>query len=127
MPDLNEHLPFIADLIGPVGVFIFLLFIAAAWFITRSGWKGFGNDTRVIGVTRLDRFETKLDAVESRLGHVEQDLENRPTQRDIHDLREAIGRMDERQKSVERIGRETNTVVNRIQEFLLELAKGSRK
>lgn len=115
---------------GPVGVVIVALAALAYFVMRRQGWAAFGDKDRMVSTARLDaidghlgKIDGQLAAVQTRLSHVEGDLEDRPTRTDLHQLQVSMARQDERIIAIERTTTATNASVGRIEAFLLDMAK----
>lgn len=110
---------------GPLGAVIIVLGAMALWLFKVKGWTGFGDQSKMVAATRLDRIDSNLSDIKSRLSDVEIDLDRRPSREEFHQVEVTLARMDERLGNNGRINAATNAAVARIENYMIE--QGSRK
>ena len=108
---------------GPVGATAALLLLIFYGLARAKGWTGFGDKSKMVETSAVEKIDRRLGTIEKRLTDVEQDLHQRPTRQEIHELEKALARQDERIKSVDRTVTATNAAVSRIESFLIDLAR----
>jgi len=124
---MDNLIPSLIEMAGPVGATAAILLLAFAAIIRWKGWKGFGDGDRMISSSRVDQIDSKLGTIDKRLKEVEVDLASRPTREDLYRVELMIGRMDERQKSMEAMAKAIGSAVTRIEDFMLSYAKEQGK
>ncbi|MBV6648083.1 hypothetical protein ABWH89_11120 [Hoeflea alexandrii] len=120
---MDDLIPSLIEMAGPVGATAAILLLAFAAIIRWKGWKGFGDGDRMISAARVEQIDTKLGTIDRRLKEVEVDLASRPTREDLYRVELTISRMDERQKGMEATAKATGAAVTRIEDFMLSLSK----
>lgn len=106
------------------GLSVFLIF-------KRMGWTGFGDKSKMVSSRRLDVIDDRLggieghiQGVEQRLTRVERDLEDRPTRHELHEIQKTLVRIEERDKGRDDRMKAIGAGVSRVEDFLLNIAKG---
>ncbi|MEM7667524.1 MAG: hypothetical protein AAF317_00040 [Pseudomonadota bacterium] len=114
----------------PIGATVAVIMLGA-WAIMRfTGWKGIGDKNTLVKDEQMSKLNTTvshldktLGTLDRRIAAVETDLKNRPTSDDVHQIETMVARMDERQKSMDRMVGATNASVNRMEQFMIDYAK----
>ena len=135
---MNEWANRLIEQAGPVGAALGVVIIAA---VSAMAWaKGmFGKLTSASKpepqpaantdgngevMAALHAIEHQLDTFDRRIGKIENDLASRPTSEQMHKLELALTRMDGRIDGLDRTANATNASVNRMEEFLYNIAGG---
>ncbi|WP_306050122.1 hypothetical protein [Oceaniradius stylonematis] len=123
---LEALMRMLADQAGPVFAGLGLLGAALFWVLRSMGWAGSGERTRVVASARLDTIDDKLDGLESRLGNIEADLEDRPTRAEMHEIQTMLARLEERAQARANQMVAIQASVTRVEDFLISLSRGSK-
>ena len=123
----------LGQIAGPLGLVIIALGFFVMWFVSKKGWSGFGDKSKMISTTRIDKLDAKLNNISSRVGHIDQrvaelenDLQDRPTKNDFHKLELQMVRQDEQIRAVSDSVKAVHASQLRIEEFLYNLAKDAK-
>jgi hypothetical protein len=74
----------------------------------------------------LRAIDGRLTLFDQRVGKMEHDLSTRPTGEQMHKMELQLTRMDGRIDGLDRTANATNASVNRMEEFLYNIAGGKR-
>lgn len=110
---------------GPAGAIVVTLVLVVGFVLRNKGWLT-SDKTKVVSNNQLSEISATLGTLGTRMSEMENDLRNRPTKQDFHDLEIKNARLEEQMKGLVKTTTATNHAVGRIEEFLIGISKRSQ-
>lgn len=106
-------------------VVIFIVTGAGLYLKQKPGGKAEADRSKAVSdpVLKLEKVAVRLDALDTRIARVENDLEHIPTIKQFHDLEVKFERMSGRMMGIERTTESTGRAVGRIEDFMLKMKR----
>lgn len=112
---------------GPVGALVVVAVLLAGFVLRQKGWLT-GDKSKVVSSSQLSELNSRVGAIDTRLGEVENDIRHLPTRDEFHKMEVSLARYDERMKNLAKTTTATNRAVGRIEDFMIDVSKkGGRR
>lgn len=111
---------------GPLGAIVVIAVLLIGFALRNKGWLT-SDKSKVVSNTQLSDLSVKVGAMNTRLTSLETEVRHLPTRDEFHAQDLEITRLQERLKSVDKTTIATGHAVARIEDFLINLSKRSKK
>ncbi|KPU84428.1 hypothetical protein JI58_03920 [Marinosulfonomonas sp. PRT-SC04] len=101
--------------------------LLAGFVLRQKGWLT-GDKSKVVSNSQLSELNSRVGAIDTRLGEAENDIRHLPTREEFHKMEVSLARYDERMKNLAKTTTATNRAVGRIEDFMIDVSKkGGRR
>lgn len=111
---------------GPLGALVVAAVLLTGFLLRQKGWLT-NDKAKVVSSTQLIELTKRVGDIDSRLKMVEHEIDQLPTRAEIHELQLAHEKLAGRMLLIENTTSATKAGVMRIEDFMINYAKGNSK